>query len=186
MNAPPDAPSTMIKHTRKTTMIGIGIMLLGFLCMVAPLVVGMSVIILVGVLVLLSGIARLMHAYQANDSNHRPLMFLVGGPTLICGVVMLANPVFAAGLLTFIITIYLLLDGVVEVFMAFKVRPISGWGFMLISGVISFALGIMIWSQFPLSGPWAVGLLLGFKLFMVGLMMILVGSVARGMVMQSR
>jgi uncharacterized membrane protein HdeD (DUF308 family) len=141
---------------------------------------------MVGVLVLLSGIARLMHAYQANDANHRPLMFIVGGLTVICGVVMLANPVFAAGLLTLIITIYLLLDGLTEMFIAFRLRPTSGWSFMLIAGIISFVLGIMIWSQFPLSGPWAVGLLLGFKLFIVGLMMILVGSVARGAVMQSR
>jgi uncharacterized membrane protein HdeD (DUF308 family) len=33
----------------------------------------------------------------------------------------------------------------------------------------------MIWQQFPLSGAWAIGVLLGFKLLLVGMIMISVG-----------
>ena len=40
-------------------------------------------------------------------------------------------------------------------------------------------LGVMIWSQFPLSGAWAMGILLGIKLFSIGLIMITGGSMIR-------
>jgi uncharacterized membrane protein HdeD (DUF308 family) len=39
----------------------------------------------------------------------------------------------------------------------------------------------MIWGQFPLSGAWAIGILLGIKLFFVGLIMITGGSAVRSM-----
>ena len=49
----------------------------------------------------------------------------------------------------------------------------------MITGFLSIALGIMIWSQFPLSGLVAIGVLLGIKLFLSGLMLIMLGAGAR-------
>jgi uncharacterized membrane protein HdeD (DUF308 family) len=40
---------------------------------------------------------------------------------------------------------------------------------------------MMTWGQFPLSGAWAIGILLGIKLFFVGLIMITGGSVVSSM-----
>lgn len=37
-------------------------------------------------------------------------------------------------------------------------------------------LGLMLWAQFPLSGAWAMGTLLGIKLFFIGLIMVTSGS----------
>jgi len=56
-------------------------------------------------------------------------------------------------------------------------EPTMGW--MLFGGVVSILLGIMIWRQFPLSGVWAIGTLLGIKLFFVGLIMVTAGSTVR-------
>jgi uncharacterized membrane protein HdeD (DUF308 family) len=46
---------------------------------------------------------------------------------------------------------------------------------------VSIWLGIIIRRQFPLSGVWAIGILLGIKLFFVGLIMVTGGSVVRSM-----
>jgi len=37
------------------------------------------------------------------------------------------------------------------------------------------------WAQYPLSGAWAMGTLLGIKLFLVGLVMIASGSAVRSL-----
>jgi len=37
----------------------------------------------------------------------------------------------------------------------------------------------MIWAQFPLAGAWAIGVLLGIKLFFIGLIMLMGGSAVR-------
>jgi len=50
---------------------------------------------------------------------------------------------------------------------------------MLFGGIISILLGSMIWRQFPLSGAWAIGIMLGIKLFFVGLIMLTTGTAIR-------
>ena len=49
----------------------------------------------------------------------------------------------------------------------------------MFGGVLSFTLGLMIWRQYPLSGPMAIGILIGLKLFFAGITMLTVGSVLR-------
>ena len=52
-------------------------------------------------------------------------------------------------------------------------------GFMLIIGIISVVLGAMIWRQFPVSGVWTVGTLVGIKLFFSGWTLLIFGFTAR-------
>lgn len=40
-----------------------------------------------------------------------------------------------------------------------------GLAVLFVGGVVSLVLGVIIWAQFPLSGAWTVGILLGIKLF---------------------
>ena len=72
--------------------------------------------------------------------------------------------------------VYFLVDGLTEAVAGLQLRPASGWGWLLFSGVVSVLFGIMVWQQYPLAGAWAIGVLLGIKLFMVGLVMVTVGS----------
>jgi len=50
---------------------------------------------------------------------------------------------------------------------------------MLFGGIVSIVLGVMIWRQFPLSGVWAIGVLLGIKLLFGGMIMVATGSTVR-------
>jgi len=136
------------------------------------------------VLVLVGGIVRIVWAFQAGSLGKGLLLFAIGGLTLLCGIVLLAHPLFASGVLTILLALYFVLDGISEIAASVRLRPGSGWGWMLFGGIVSLCLGIIIWRQFPLSGVWAIGVLLGIKLFFVGLIMLMgrspVGSMARG------
>lgn len=50
---------------------------------------------------------------------------------------------------------------------------------MLFNGIVTLLLGIMIWSEFPLSGAWAVGILFGVKLILSGWSLIFIGRSVR-------
>ncbi len=96
----------------------------------------------------------------------------------ILAILVLAGTVV---ILTIMLVVYFVLDGIFEVVAGLKRRPGSGWGWMLFGGIVSILLGAVIWSQFPLSGIWAIGILLGIKLFFVGLIMLKGGSAVRSM-----
>ena len=171
--------NTVGPDTGKMKLFGIITIILGILAIIAPMIAGLSVALFVGVLVLIGGIARMVWAFQAASLGKGILRFVIGALTLICGIAMVTDPMIASGFLTIILTIYLVADGIFEITASFQLRPESGWGWLLVSGILSILLGVMIWTQYPFSGAWAVGFLLGFKLVMIGVMMISLAKAAK-------
>jgi uncharacterized membrane protein HdeD (DUF308 family) len=163
----------------KMTILGVLAIVLGILCLLAPGMTGISVLSLIGFLVLAAGIVRMLWAFAAGSLGRGVLMFAVGGLTVLCGAALIAHPMFASGVLTLLLAVYFLADGIAEVMAGIRLRPLPGAGWLTFGGIVSVLLGLMIWRQFPLSGVFAIGILLGIKLFLVGLIMITGGSVAR-------
>ncbi len=153
---------------------GIVTLVLGFLCFLAPLLIGKFIAVMVGVLVLIAGIVRLAWAFQSRTFGQGLFMLIIGGLTLLCGLMMVTSPIFAAGVLTLLLTFYFLLEGVTELTAAFQLKSASGRGWLILDGVLSLLLGLMIWSQYPLSGAWAIAILLGIKLIFIGVLMLTV------------
>ncbi len=164
---------------RKMTTLGVIAIILGILAIIAPVMTGAWVMFLLGVLVLAGGIVRIIWAFTSDNLGKGLLKFAIGVLTLLCGILILAHPILAMGILTIIIAIYLVLDGIAEIVAGFKRKFGYGGGWMVFAGIVSIILGIIIWRQFPLSGIWAVGVLLGIKLLFAGLIMLTVGSAAQ-------
>jgi uncharacterized membrane protein HdeD (DUF308 family) len=162
-----------------TAVIGMATMILGILAMLTPLFTGLSVVFIVGVIVLAGGLVRLVWALQSSRSDHKELKVLVSALTVLCGLVLTFNPSVGSAVLTILLAIYFVFDGVIEIIAALRRRPDRGWRWLLAGGSVSLLLGIVAWQQYPLSGAWAIGLLLGMKLFFIGLVMFTVGSRAR-------
>jgi len=78
-----------------------------------------------------------------------------------------------------LIAIYFLVDGISEIIAAFKIKPDQGWGWVLFNGIIAVLLGFMIWRQWPVSGAWAIGILVGIHILITGWSMIILGTGAR-------
>ena len=163
--------NTTAPTAKNTKLFGIITIILGLLAIASPLLIGFSITLLVGMLVFLAGAARLFWFFQASSLAKDLPGFIFAILTLLCGIVMVLNPVFTSGFLTIILALYFIIDGTLEIMAAFRIRPLSGWVWLLIGGSISFLLGLMIWQQFPLSGAWAIGVLLGIKLLFVGVIM---------------
>jgi polyhydroxyalkanoate synthesis regulator phasin len=92
---------------------------------------------------------------------------------------MIFRPLVGLVTMTLLLAIYFLIDGISEIVAAFKIKPDQGWGWVLFNGIIAVLLGFMIWRQWPVSGAWAIGLLVGIHILMTGWSMIILGSGAR-------
>jgi len=167
---------------RNLKILGILAIVLGCLAIIAPGIAGLSVAMVVGWLVVAGGILRMFWAFRASSLGKGILGFAIGVLTLLCGLALVANPLLASGVLTLVLAAYFVVDGIFELAAASRVG--SGGGWLVFGGIVSILLGVMIWAQFPLSGAWAIGVLLGIKLLFVGMIMVSSGSelraVARG------
>jgi uncharacterized membrane protein HdeD (DUF308 family) len=169
------------KGGRRGSLFGVLTVVVGFLCLGAPLVAGASVALFVGFLVLFGGVTRLVGAFQAESFGKGTLKFLLGGLTLVAGLLMVTSPLLGLASLTLMLAAYFVVEGIFEIAAALQLRPEQGWGWVLFGGVVSLLLGLMIWRQFPLSGAWAIGALLGIHLITAGFAMIMVGTTVRKM-----
>jgi len=164
---------------RRMTVFGIITIIVGIASIAAPLTTGISVVVTVGIFVIAAGILRMMWAFGAGSFGSGVLAFAIGGLTLLCGLSLVSEPIFAFGFLTVLIAMYLFADGIAEIAGAFRLAPESGRIWMIIGGVVSILLGIMMWEQYPLSGGWAIGVFLGIKLLFIGIAILTAGTGVR-------
>jgi uncharacterized membrane protein HdeD (DUF308 family) len=134
---------------------------------------------MVGFLLILAGITRTIFAFKAQSWGKGILAFVLGLLTLLVGLAMVFRPVLGLTSLTLVLAAYFFIDGIFEIFEAFDLKPLKGWGWMLFGGIVSVLLGFMIWAQWPVSGAWAIGILVGIKLIFAGWAMVGIGAAGR-------
>lgn len=160
--------STIKTHSGVGIAVGILVAIAGILALLAPLAAGLSIAIAVGILLMVSGIFRMFFAFKMGSFGPGLLVFVVGLLSALAGLYMVARPGMALATITLVLAAYFIVSGVFEIIWAFRLRPIQGWGWTLFSGIVALALGIMIWRQFPVSGVWAVGTLVGIHMIFGG------------------
>lgn len=153
--------------------LGIAMMILGVVAIVTPLAAAVAVNGLLGILLLLSGIIQAVHAIRRRESAGRIVLGLVVAAFyVIAGLILLAYPFAAVMTFTLFLAGFLVVAGVFKVIAAFEAYGAAGWGWTLLSGIVSFALGVMIWARWPSSALWAIGMLVGIDLLFMGWTMI--------------
>jgi uncharacterized membrane protein HdeD (DUF308 family) len=137
----------------------------------------MAVAMIVAILLIAAGIARAVFAFKAESFGRGVLMFLFGGFSVLCGIVMLVRPMIGLASLTAVLAAYFFADGIMGILGGFRARPIRGWGWMIFGGIVSVVLAVLIWWEWPVSGEWAIGVLVGVNLISTGWSMIMLGGV---------
>ena len=152
------------KDSTALLVLGIITIIIGMAAMITPLVAGVAVALMIGILLIGAGILRTVFAFKCKSWGKGILVFLLGLLTLLVGLYMVARPGVALATLTLFLAAYFVVDGIIEIIEAFDLKPLEGWGWMLFGGIVSLLLGFMIWKQWPVSGAWAIGILVGIKL----------------------
>jgi len=168
------------KNAKTAKWVGVLLIIAGFLAMFMPLAAGAAFATMIGALLGFGGVALLVLAFRAGSFGHGLMVFVVGALTLVAGVYMMARPGIALATMTLFLAAYFVVAGITEVISAFQVKPVAGWGWLLFGGVVSVLLGTMIWRQWPLSGAWAVGVLVGVRMLMSGFQLTAIGGAATG------
>ena len=174
------------KNAGLTVVIGIITVIAGLLAISSPLVAGVSITILVGAMLAISGVSQCFLAFKAGAFGRGLMVFVVGVLMTIAGVYMMNQPVAGLATLTIILMSYLLATGVLEIIVAVQLKPADGWGLQLFNGIVTLLLGIMLWRQFPLSGAWAIGVLFGIKMIFSGWAFVFIGRNVKKMATETQ
>jgi uncharacterized membrane protein HdeD (DUF308 family) len=168
----------IVPRLNRLTWLGWTLVVLGLLAMVSPLVAGKATVILVGLILLIAGLAQLLNAFQANPNGaSRLLTFVTGAITATAAVFVLAHPMLGLQFLTFLLLAYLIGEGLWKLVLSLRNLHAPGQLWLLLSGALSLLVGFLIWRQWPLAGSLALGILVGLNLLGTGIaLLVLTGS----------
>lgn len=152
---------------------------LGIMAIVSPLATGIAVAVSVGVLLVAMGIARITDAIRGRKERSLVWGIIAGILAVVVGLLTITRPMVSVMSLTLFLAFYLFAHGIVEIIAAFKMRPEAGWGWKLFNSIITVLLGLAIWRQWPVSGAWALGVIVGVHILTSGWTMVAVGLAAR-------
>ncbi len=160
---------------------GIFLVVLGLVAIVSPPVATVAVELLVGWLILLSGVVGLIATWLTRRAPGFGWSLLSAVVGIVAGVLLLRWPLSGAFSLTVILTIFLAIEGLTSIFYALDHRrELSGrWTFMLVSGIVDLLLAGLIIAGLPGTAAWAIGLLVGVKLIFGGVALIAMALHAR-------
>jgi uncharacterized membrane protein HdeD (DUF308 family) len=151
-----------------TRYVGLGLVILGLVACVAPLMSGLAIAVVVGLVLLAAGALAVLFGVRARESGKGNLPLVIGGLAGICGVALLVQPSAGLSVVRWILIAYMLISGASEVALALRLRPDDGWAATLGGAAVSIAGALVLWYGWPISGARAVGLLVGSKLIASG------------------
>jgi len=177
------AQNTAVETVRNASTVSIlwGVLLIvfGMVAICSPFVAALAVSVVVGWLVVLAGVAHVMLAFRAHGAGSMIWKLLVGIAYLCFGGYLIVHPLMGAASLTLLLASLFLIEGILNIILYVKMRPMHGSSWMLIDGIITLLLGVMIYMQWPSSSAWAIGTLVGVSMIFSGVARVMMSFAVR-------
>jgi uncharacterized membrane protein HdeD (DUF308 family) len=157
--------------------ISLLIILAGILAIGLPVLAGIAVNLVVAWLLLFCGVAHLVFGWHLRGTGGVIWQFLLGALYIVIGVYLLMHPVRGLVTLTLALAIYLFIEGVLELILAFQTQTGRGW--LLLDGIVTLVLAILIWRTWPSSTEWLLGTLVGISMIFSGTSRLMLSLAAR-------
>lgn len=133
---------------------------------------------ILGVFLLSAGIIQIVQAFLARKWSGLFLSLLLGALYLITGFLCVTKPAAAAISITLWIAALCLIAGLFRMIAALLLR-FDQWGWVFFNGAVTFVLGMIIYSDWPISGLWVIGTFVGLDLILSGWTWIVLSLTAR-------
>jgi len=178
----PEPTSTVAcaKHYGWRLAAGVLLILLGVAAVGLARMVALAAEILVGWILLFAGIAQTVQAFGTHYWRPRLLAVLYAAVYFAAGVMMLTFPLGGVLTLTLLLAAAFVVGGVFKISMAWQLRTAGQWGWLMLSGFMAVLLGALIWTEWPSTARWAIGLLVGIDMIFSGWSLVMLALAARG------
>ena len=155
---------------------GIVFTLLGLLAIALPVASTIAMELLVGWLLIIGGVFQVYRAFKYMHKGEFYMTLLSAVLNIALGVLFIVYP--GAGLLslTFLLIFFFLLQGISKIILGIQLRHLPNWFWLIFSGIISILMAAIIWSGWPATAFWVIGLLVGINMLFFGISLLVLAS----------
>jgi len=147
--------------------LGIALIGLGTVAIGSAFFVSFATVTLFGALLLTGGVCEVVGSFWTRGWSLFFLHLLSGVFSIVVGLLLVGDPGGALLAMPLLLASFLMVGGVFKT-VAVLAQPFLSWGWMVLSGAIDLALGLMIWTEWPWTGLWVIGLFVGINLVLRG------------------
>lgn len=144
------------------------LVLAGFAAIIFPVFSSAFFVVMLGWLLIISGVSQAAGLLAARNTPNFWLQLLSVILAVMVGILLLRHVGQGMLIITLLLIVYFMIEGVSKIFFALTIRPLPKWIGVLASGVLSVLLSILLWASMPVTALWLIGLLLGINLISVG------------------
>jgi len=142
------------------------VLICGILAIVLSLTFSFAIAVVIGLLVLVAGIAHLVFAFRTTGLGGFLIHILLCVVYEIAAICLLANPLLGVISLSLIVAVFLILEGILEFALYFQLKSFRHAIWVLFDGIGTLILGILIVRHWPPASPEAIGALIGISLIL--------------------
>lgn len=144
------------------------LMLAGVLAILYPAISSVATILVLGWLLIASGIVQAISLIGAAYTPHFWPQLISVILAVLIGLLFLRDPEQALLTIALLLIVFFMIEGLAKAIFALSLRPFPGWSWVLASGVMGVLLSLVLWLSLPVGAVWLVGLLLGIELISTG------------------
>ena len=148
--------------------LGVVYLIAGFIALGSVAMATVASVFFVGIMMIFAGVVEIISAFQVKTWGKFILWLLLGILYVVAGFATFENPLLAAAVLTLVLGFALIVSGIMRIILAFGMKEGTPWMWIVLSGVITFLLGAIILSRWPVSSVYVLGLFLGVDLVFAG------------------
>jgi uncharacterized membrane protein HdeD (DUF308 family) len=152
---------------------GIVLALAGILSLAAPGFTTVAITVLLGWVLLFTGIAGMVMGLRSHSMHRRWTDILYGAASLLIALFILFDPVAGAASLTLAFGVWLAFRGVVELAGASRAAAGHLRNTLILVGVIDVVLALLLFFNFPFPAVQALGAFVGISLLLGGIVTML-------------
>lgn len=153
----------------------------GVLALVNPFVATLAATLLAGWFFIVLGGMQIVQSFQVQGWGGFLWALLFGVLSLVVGISLVFNPLAGMVSLTLLVAVLLLATGVTKLFYAFSLRSVTGWVWVLLSGLLSLILGVWIFANFSQAAAAVLGIFLAVELISNGVLFLFIALGLRQM-----
>lgn len=158
--------------------MGVTLALTGIAAIAFPLAGSLAIDMDVASAFTAAGLIYFAHAFGTQSWQGFAWQIILGIVYIAAGVFLFVQPVEGVAVLTALIAISLIADGIVRTAVSFAMRR-GPWGWVLASGILSIALGFAVFTTSTGNAVLLIGLLVGINMLASGMAFLMVAMAAR-------
>ena len=149
--------------------LGLVLIVVGIIAIGAPLATTIVAKVFLGWVLLMAGVSQVLHAFATRGWRGFLGELLLGALYIAVGVWLAFFPLAGIIGLTVLLAATFVADGLLKLQIGWRVRPESGWFWMIVSGLVAIVAGVLLVMGLPSTATWAIGLLAGVNILVSGI-----------------